>query len=248
MRFTHDGWLSDVLERPTFSLHGVSGTDGEIARAVAAHRETQPAAFYFARLPALQLAEAGALTAAGFRLAETNLALGRLTSPPLAVPSAAASLQVTLARPEWRDVVLDIAGTAFRYSRFHADPKFTRANADNVKRAWVRSYFDGRRGNALLIALEDGCPIGFAALLVIDREGRKVAIIDLIGVRSDRQGRGIGVHLIAAALETCRPLSDVLEVGTQATNVPSLRLYESAGFKVVRASVVLHQHPQDRVA
>jgi GNAT superfamily N-acetyltransferase len=248
MRFTHDGWLSGVLDRSTFSVHDVAGTDREIATSLAAHRESQHGAFYFAKLQALQIAEAGALTAAGFRLVETNLALARATAPAVEVRDSDGSLRVMPARAAWREAVLEVAGTAFRYSRFHADPSFTRQDADEVKRAWIRSYFDGQRGDVLLIAVENECPVGFAALLLADRAEGKVAIIDLIGVRPDRQGRGIGVRLVAAALETCRPLADVIEVGTQAANIPSLRLYEACGFTVARASLVLHHHTKAHAA
>jgi GNAT superfamily N-acetyltransferase len=244
MRFQHDPWLAGVLGLPTFSVLEVSAAVDDVRASLAAHRSEHGGAFYFAKLAGLQVAEAGALTTAGFRLAETNLAFGRGTSPSLTVPGNA--IQVEPARPHWREGVLQIAATAFRYSRFHADPRFTRAAADLVKRAWIESYFDGKRGHVLLVAIEHGSPVGFAAVLLADRDGRNAGVIDLIGVRTDRQAQGIGRHLLAAVLEECRPLADVVEVGTQATNVPSIRLYEGAGFRLVRSSLVLHLHPQDR--
>jgi hypothetical protein len=38
------------------------------------------------------------------------------------------------------------------------------------------------------------------------------------------------------------PQCDVLQVGTQAANVPSMRLYEKASFSVVKTSYVMHMH------
>ena len=60
MRFEHDQWLTGVLGRPTFGIHGVSGAEDEIRSSLAAHRVANPGAFYFAKLAALQVAEAGA--------------------------------------------------------------------------------------------------------------------------------------------------------------------------------------------
>jgi GNAT superfamily N-acetyltransferase len=238
MHIQPDVWLSEVLARPVFSVHDpASGTGAELGADVFAH----PGAFYFAKLAATDMHGMHALSAAKFRVVEANVTLTR-SIEPLALEATSPHVHVIPARPEWRDQVLAVAGSSFRYSRFHLDPCIDREAADRVKREWVRSYFEGRRGDRLLVALEINQPVGFLAFLVAQRDERRVGVIDLLGVRPDRQGRGIGAQLIAAALDECQAAADVLEVGTQTANVPSLRLYEHAGFAVARTGFVLHRH------
>jgi dTDP-4-amino-4,6-dideoxy-D-galactose acyltransferase len=237
MRIQRDTWLSEVLARSVFSVHeAASGTVEELGIACA-----QPGAFYFAKVTATDMQGMDVLSTAGFRVIEANVTLTR-SIEPLVPAATSANLHVCPARPEWRDEVLAVAGSAFRFSRFHLDPCIDRAAADRVKREWVRSYFDGQRGNRLLVALESHEPVAFLGFLVTAREDRRVGVIDLIAVRPDRQGRGIGERLVAAAVDECQGTADVLEVGTQTANVPSLRLYEHTGFKVARSGFALHRH------
>jgi ribosomal protein S18 acetylase RimI-like enzyme len=240
MRFEADRWLTDVLARPVFSVHDVANHEPCPGEALREHASSRPGAFYFAKLSTLHVDTAGKLTACGFRVVETHVTFSRPIGGALPIDEQK-DFRVEPATPALRDRVLDIAGSAFRYSRFHLDPAFDRSSADKVKREWIRSYFDKKRGDLLLVGRKRFTPVGFLALMM-QPEQREVAVIDLVGVAPEHQGKGLGQHLIAAALDASRNCAQVLEVGTQAANIPSIRLYERLGFRAVRASYVLHYH------
>jgi len=67
-------------------------------------------------------------------------------------------------------------------------------------------------------------------------------VIDLVAVAPDAQGRGVGTALVTAFVREASPNSDVLRVGTQIANVPSLRLYTRLGFRIAGSAFVMHLH------
>jgi ribosomal protein S18 acetylase RimI-like enzyme len=230
-----DGWLSEQLGRPAFTVAAAEARPADIREAFASH-QSPAAAFYTAKVGMLDTAALEALTAEGFTVIETSLTFER------PIDRHAPVAQVSVCQPQWHGAVLDIAEHAFRYSRFHVDPGIDRVAADRIKREWIQSYVDGRRGDTLLVAHDGGTAIGFNAMLVADRPSGPVAVIDLIGVHPDHQQRGAGRLLIDGALNHYQERCRSLEVGTQASNIPSVRLYESAGFRLTRSAFVLHRH------
>jgi ribosomal protein S18 acetylase RimI-like enzyme len=142
---------------------------------------------------------------------------------------------------------VEIAGTCFRYSRFHLDPRVPREIADRIKREWIRNYATKRRGERLLVASLEGRPAGFLAVLASESGGQRIRTIDLVGVAAWAQRRGVGRALVEAFIAASRGVCDVMQVGTQAANIPSMRLYETTGFCMSRSQYVLHGHvPADQ--
>lgn len=116
------------------------------------------------------------------------------------------------------------------------------ATADAIKRAWAGNFFEGRRGDGMLVAEHEGRLAGFLQLLW---GNDACLVIDLIGVDPAFQGRGIGRGMILHAARHgtgCGPVPRSMQVGTQAANTPSVRLYESLGFRLASAQHVLHYH------
>ena len=68
------------------------------------------------------------------------------------------------------------------------------------------------------------------------------AIIDLVGVDADHQGQGAGRALSRMFIDQWRGRADRLRVGTQISNIPAMRLYESIGFRATETAYVLHAH------
>lgn len=130
--------------------------------------------------------------------------------------------------------VKQIAESAFRFSRFHADPKFGLALASRIKAAWAGNYFLGQRGDRMLVAEEQGCPAGF--ILLVERLA--VTAVDLIAVDPAFQGRGLGQALLSAAEKEGRRIC----AGTQAANQTSCRLYKKCGYTVDKSESVFHLH------
>jgi GNAT superfamily N-acetyltransferase len=241
---TEDTWLAGVLDRPVFRVdaacvgpHG--GAAGAIVGAVRAHASDQAAALYYAKVDTADVARAGELTGVGFAVVDVNVTLDRVAGP---VPVSPASVRVADVAANQHAAVLEIAGHAFRLSRFHLDPLIPRALADRVKREWVGSYVAGRRGERLLVATIDDRPVGFLAVLAADIDGKVARVIDLVAVAPEAQGLGVGTALVRSFIHLTEATSDRLRVGTQIANARSLRLYTRAGFEIVHSAYVMHLH------
>ena len=212
-----DPWLAGVLGRPVYDVDGEPGDEP---------------GFHYAKVDVEDVARVHALSARGFYTVDVNVTLAHERS------TAGGGGDVEVARPEHHGALLDVAGSCFRYSRFHLDPQLPDELADAVKREWVRSYVEGTRGLELLAAVDEGAPAGFLA--VLERDGARV--IDLIGVAPSAQGRGVGKALVQAFVSRHSAPGRELLVGTQAANVPSLRLYAALGFSIRSSAYVLHRH------
>ena len=138
--------------------------------------------------------------------------------------------------------MLEIAASCFRYSRFHTDPRVPLLVAHRVKREWIRSYVEGRRGDPLLVATLDGTVAGFLAPITGESDGVRTCTIDLVGVAGWAQRRGVGRALVQTFLDRYVDAVSRLQVGTQIVNVPSLRLYHTLGFVLSHSQYVLHRH------
>lgn len=218
-----DAWLSDVLGFDAYSVPPTA-----VGSVIPTGR-----ALLTCKIPADDVATVDVLGESGFRVVDVNVTFERQGGDGLAGDS------VSPATADQHDALLDIAGTCFRYSRFHLDPLIPRVLADRVKREWVRSYVEGQRGVELLAATSDGRPAGFLAVLEAPDGAR---VIDLVGVAVEVQGKGTGEALVSEFARRHGAENRVLRVGTQAANLPSLRLYEKLGFRVVSTTYVLHRH------
>jgi GNAT superfamily N-acetyltransferase len=135
-----------------------------------------------------------------------------------------------------------IAGSAFRYSRFHLDPQIPKSLADKVKAVWAGNWFAGQRGDGMVVAEDAGQVAGFLQLLW---SGEQCLVIDLVAVRPQSARKGLSRAMIGFAQANgtgdARRAAGMI-VGTQAANVPSVRLYESLGFRLRQTKFVLHHH------
>jgi ribosomal protein S18 acetylase RimI-like enzyme len=239
MKVEPDDWLAGIFGYDVFRLS--LAADESTVSPAAIFASPAPRAFYYAKVPVANVGQAGALTAMGFRVVDTNVLFERAPDPQL---PAASALAVREAEPEEREAVLAIAATCFVYSRFHLDPQVPAATANAVKREWVANYFRKQRGERLLVAVSGGQPVGFLALLALSGPAR-VGVIDLVGVDRAWQKRGVGRRLVEHLVHESPPRYDHLRVGTQIANLPSIRLYEACGFRAAGAEYVLHAHTRE---
>ena len=190
--------------------------------------------FIYTKAPTNGLELINALEDAGFRLIESNLQLEKSMNP---LPEPIDPNHVRFAVPEDEAAVRSVSEHSFVYSRFHLDPAISNNLADRVKVAWAANYFAGQRGNAMVLAEHKGKVAGFLQLIF---QG-DVLVIDLIAVEPARRKMGLAHDMIAFA--RCNfPGFRLLRVGTQVSNVPSIRLYEKLGFRIVKSQYVLHRH------
>jgi ribosomal protein S18 acetylase RimI-like enzyme len=241
-----DRWLTQICGWPCFQV--AETLDARGADAIAGTMVTAAAGgpgFFFAKR-AMSTAGAGSpLLAAGFKLVDRAVVLRRDLQAPLPPPRA--GIAVAQADESQHAAVQEIAARCFRHSRFHSDPLFPLATAHEIKRAWVESYCAGRRGDALYVAEADGKVVGFLAAIVQGSGVEARAVIDLVGVAPEQQGRGVGCSLVLEFIRQWQERTAALLVGTQTENTASLRLYESCGFGVVDTTAVFHAHMRDGV-
>jgi ribosomal protein S18 acetylase RimI-like enzyme len=252
MQIQRDAWLSAVFGYEVFrvELGGNAGHDGKLAARItehlaARHRAT---AMYYAKVDAKQIEAVRWLSAIGFYVVDVNVTFELSTKSPQCVTrpvavSRCSVRQISTAQEEKE--VLEVAASCFRYSRFHLDPLIPAAIADRVKHDWVLSYVRKQRGHQLAAAFVDGQVAGFVAVLASETEGRRKRTIDLIGVNPTFQKQGVGQALMNYFIETNRNQCDDLRVGTQAANLPSMRLYQKFGFTITATSYVLHLHQRN---
>jgi ribosomal protein S18 acetylase RimI-like enzyme len=230
-RLQADAWLGRLLERPAWNVVDQGGS-ASIAELSNPGRQ-----FATAKVDVDDTARALALQDIGFRVVDTGLTL---EADKVAPEDAGAA---RFARASDRAAVEAIAGSAFRYSRFHLDPALPDALANRIKAEWAGNWFQGARGDGMVVAEQ---PVGVVAgfLQLCWAAGDRL-VIDLIAVRPESARRGLARAMIGFASargtgDARRPSS--MLVGTQSANTASVRLYESLGFRLRGARFVLHHH------
>ena len=211
----------------------------KIPSLVRRHANEQSAAFYYAKVDTDQIGIVKQLSQAGLYVVDVNVTFSLDPGVRDAVKPSTPSCSIHEISPTQHDQVLDIAGSCFRYSRFHLDPQVPNEIADRIKRKWIQSYITGQRGERLLVAAHGDKPVGFLAVIGSEAAGRRIRTIDLIGVGTGLQRQGVGRALVAFFIDYYRAC-DYLEVGTQVANIPSIRLYTTFGFEIVRSQYVMH--------
>jgi ribosomal protein S18 acetylase RimI-like enzyme len=226
-----DEFLSGIVGRPTFRVPvRPGGCDDATIDGIRAAQ--QRPVFLYAKLPTDSLAAVAWLEALGFHVIDTNVTLERAVGGEQIAAAATRP-----ARPDDRPRIVEIAAGSFAYSRLHLDPAIPRAAADRSRAEWAGNFFVGDRGDHMVVGEADGSVAGFAQLLG-PRDG--VVTIDLIGVAEPFRRRGIAAALVAASAAIAG--ARTLRVGTQIANTPSLRFYETLGFRIVESQYVLHYH------
>lgn len=239
MTVHEDKWLSEVLGRPSFRVD-LPKADEDSFREVDSHQRGREAAFYFAKIETGEVDQVRLLGRAGFFVVDVNVTF-ELTDPAR-LSSTDLPVEVGEVTSASKGRVLHIAGSCFRYSRFHLDPLVPAALAHRMKREWIHNYIEKKRGDHLFIAYREGRPAGFLASLLTENNGRSTAVIDLVGVAEEDQKRRVGESLVTAFVQHYQATASSFIVGTQVANIPSVRLYEKLGFTLKRSQYVLHMH------
>jgi ribosomal protein S18 acetylase RimI-like enzyme len=227
-----DEWLTSILGKPAYAL---TIPDCE-ADALRMSSDLPAGAFIYTRLDATDSARIKiAEQCLEMTLTDTNVLLeqhpGAHHTPP--------SNRVRLASPDDESAVAKVAATSFSLTRFHADPQIGPDIANRIKAQWARNFFNGHRGELMLVAEHADRIAGFCQLL--HRED--ALIIDLIAVSAAARRQGLASDMIAASRIAARERGcQWLRVGTQLANIASLRCYEGLGFRVCSAQHIFHRH------
>lgn len=180
--------------------------------------------------------DGNALSAAGFRKVETLVTLelnplkGFYGQTDGVLVRAGGMADVSACR--------GIATAALRWDRFHADTRIDDGAADRLKADWIANDLTGR-ADRVFVAETGGAVAGFCAMLL----RQDLAVIDLIAVAPDKQGKGIGRALVTGAIGHYHERVVTIRVGTQAANPQSLTFYRSLGFEEVGRADTWHWMP-----
>lgn len=227
-----DLFLEEILDIPSFCVKAPLKIDKS------QFAPTSKKSFLYAKIDCSNHSVLSHLEAFGFYVIETNVSLKQVRGRKFKIGSNHNErYQIRLASIDDRKGVEEIASKSFTFDRFHEDPKISSTKADEIKKHWVGNFFSGKRGDVMVVACENNRPVAFLLLLFREKEN----IIDLIAVDSDHRNNGLGKQLIDFA-KNIDPTQKSLLVGTQATNVPSIRIYEEMGFQKIHSQFVLHYH------
>lgn len=246
-----DDWLAGILGYPVFRIAVDSqAAPGWIDREVVPHIAARSSrTMYYTKVDTADITTVRALSALGLYVVDVNVTLGIEARDTIPASRPARGVDVFECDDEASGLAaMDIAGSAMRFSRFHLDPAVPVEIAHRIKRDWIHSYVRHLRGDVLLVARAGGRIVGFNAILSSVSHGARVSTIDLIAVDPSSQRQGAGRALTAAFIDRYRATSDLLRVGTQAANIPSMRLYEAMGFSIRQTTYVMHLHTHSRAA
>lgn len=229
----HDRWLSGIIGKDAYALD--ASVDSLGLQDALTQLQSKSGVFCFTKVRVDDVARCTDLEDAGFRIIDTGV-LFATQKPVLGEPVS--SITVRSARSEDRIPVREIARSAFRFSRFHLDPRISNQSANELKAAWAENFFDGKRGDKMLIAERGDQVVGFAQLLCPSPD---LTVIDLVAVKIGFHGQGIGKALVAASDRT-RSRDGCFKIGTQLANLPSTRLYAHCGLTLESAQYIFHYH------
>ncbi len=184
------------------------------------------------RAPAEQLALAHAAEEAGLRLVDVALDLVTSVGGRHGVTPLGPGVRRTT--PADLDVLRSIAGSAFEFSRFAADPFFSSEQVAGFYRQWITNLCDGL-ANAVLVAEASDEIVGFISCAVqADGTGR----IPLMATSDAHRRQGVGRALADSSLSWFGGAGiKNARVRTQAANYPALGLYHRIGFTIAAAEL-----------
>ena len=191
-----------------------------------------------ARIDSTQVGHAHALAEDGFELIDGiqtfALALDAeaLGAPPGTRPAETAD----------GERIAGIARTSFRFDRFHNDVAIGAEKADQLHESWARNSVSGVAADAVLLAVSGDSIDGFVTVKLDsssnDALAVRIASIPLVAIAAEARGKGAARRATDAALAWCSCRNvQIVEVGTQISNVPAARLYQAAGFRTTGISL-----------
>lgn len=157
------------------------------------------------------------------------------------LPTRSSSV-VEIVKADERDeqVLMEMASNIFKTDHFHIDYHLSTSKCNQLYAKWIQSCLKGL-ADTVLVAIKDGKSIGFITCkLGSIFNSYNYGIIDLVGVKKEYEGKGVGSMLITGALKWFSNQTESVYVGTQVTNIPAIRLYNKAGFRQILSEATLH--------
>ncbi|AJF62647.1 MAG: Spore coat polysaccharide biosynthesis protein SpsD [archaeon GW2011_AR20] len=134
---------------------------------------------------------------------------------------------VRLSKNDDISILALIARDSFLHAYRYNDKNLDKNKVDDLYSEWIKNCCNGR-ANAVLVHETENIPTGFIACKINGRVG----LIDLIAVDKKMRGKGIGQKLVLNSLSWFKDKVNRVEVFTEAMNYPSIKMYQSNGFKI----------------
>ena len=221
-----DFWLSKVLEIDSYKL---VGNPLDIKKEMLYNLD-----FVYTKIPIDESNLLNHLTSLGFELVETLITFECKSFKSKRISNSVCRF----ANSEDEKNIKKIAYSSFDKSRFHIDPNIPFEKANLIKSEWVRSFFKGIRGDWMVVSEISGKICGFLQLI---KSSSNLIIIDLIAVKDEYRGMGVGESMISFAIKNCIEKS-LIQAGTQLINSGSIKFYEALGFEKKASKYSLHFH------
>ena len=232
-----DAFLESILDRPAYKINEFS--EPSLLKLLHDKSYKKKGSFFYTKVDCSNVSNLRAFENSGFKIIEQNITLEKkrgdsnLKDPLM----DRQQYEIRWAQDEDRKFIEKIAQSSFYHDRFHQDPNIDNSLADEIKRQWAGNFFSGKRGDAMIVSTANNRPVAFLLLLL----AKKHSVIDLIAVSKKHRKKGLSKQMIRYALQN-HSYSNGWIVGTQSTNIPSVKLYESLGFQTIRSQYVLHKH------
>ena len=235
-----DAFLESILDRPTYKINKF--TDSVDLNLLKDKKYGKKKALFFTpRLIFLMFLPFVLLESSGFKIIEENITLERKggktktnTKEPFRDRQ---QYEIRWAQDKDRNFVEDIAKKISPTTGFIKTRKLTIHWPMKSRGNGLGNFFLGKRGDAMIVATANNRPVAFCSYF----SKKKHSVIDLIAVSKKHRKKGLSKQMIIYALQNLSDRNRWL-VGTQSTNIPSVRLYESLGFQNIGSQHVLHKH------
>ncbi|MBI4322986.1 MAG: GNAT family N-acetyltransferase [Candidatus Omnitrophica bacterium] len=236
---------SEIYGWPMAELVAFTDPSDEILDEVIAEARRRGISHLHYRVPTEDVIHRRQAQRRGFQVMTTFLGL-RWAVSVHAVAPAHDDVLVTSARPQDAPMLDTITAEAFAAgTRFHADPNLPVEGTRRLHLRWIANCLNGSAADVVRVARAAGRPVGYVTMrredALSEALGCEIGSIGLLAVARGWRGRGIGTVLLGTAKRWAieRGLAQ-LEVGTEATNIAALTLYEANGFQRVQAKYSLH--------
>lgn len=150
--------------------------------------------------------------------------------------------------PDELEAVQAIGTASHHHSHFFSERRFPAKTTRALFAEWLRKCADGL-ADVILVARTGDRVDGFCSLLkntgLESYIGHSIGVIDFIAVAQHAQGKGLGTHLLNAALAWFGGKHARIELRTMADNVNAIRFYERNGFRLLSSDLHYHywKHP-----
>ena len=231
-----DNWLAERLGCNVYQVPSELLLDEGVDYQALMPELQEPPVFAYVKIPVDKPYVVDALIRIGFELVDTNLQFEKVVSSTPKINTG--NVSIRLAQPSDEKQVAQLAARSFIHSRFHADKAISDSQANEIKADWSRSFFQGERGDVMVVAVDEDRIIGFLlSILTAD----DCLVIDLITVDENMRGQGLA-GAMTWFTQAQFPNAKKLRVGTQLANIAAARCYEKLGFVLARSDHVLHYH------